>query len=445
MEQGLTMHLFGFKLLNSMFWKEWISFRSLVIISPVFLLTVKHWANFVILVLLPGSLFFLYKKKFALNKKLHNWRMYLSITLVAPLLSVLIGQSLRYDFYLPNLDSPLRLTLCFPIFLAISFGWLNNTSKFPISYQWITYSFPAALLFTYFNKSSWSSSWGEGRITTYFVDVISFGHLTLLFSLFVVYSFYEQKIPKNIFIKLFLFSSFIAGIYLSTMSASRTGWAFVPIFFIFMCYKISRNYSFNIFIYFVIPFLLILLFFAFNQPLFVEKINEVYIEISGYKFYDVNYENKVGSRLSFYRMAIFYFFQNPISGWGDLGWLKIIDSPEIIKYTTAWTRDFARNGFHNEILTNSVRSGIWGALSSTNLLIAPMMLYLFKRNFLLWENIKIISSLLLIFSFHMFIAGMTTEVTNLVFLSSFYGLTFSVLFGEAIFKLNGNLALESKV
>jgi hypothetical protein len=33
---------------------------------------------------------------------------------------------------------------------------------------------------------------------------------------------------------------------------------------------------------------------------------------------------------------------------------------------------------------------------------------------------------------HMLLAGMTTEVTNLVFLASFLGLTISVLVGESI-------------
>jgi hypothetical protein len=55
------MHLFGSNLRRWEFWKELISFRSLVIVSPVFLLTVKHWINLVVLVVFVGSLFFLFR------------------------------------------------------------------------------------------------------------------------------------------------------------------------------------------------------------------------------------------------------------------------------------------------------------------------------------------------------------------------------------------------
>jgi len=43
------MHSFGYSLRRWEFWKELISFRSLVIVSPVFLLTVKQWTNLVFL------------------------------------------------------------------------------------------------------------------------------------------------------------------------------------------------------------------------------------------------------------------------------------------------------------------------------------------------------------------------------------------------------------
>jgi hypothetical protein len=43
------MHSFGSSLRRWEFWKELISFRALVILSPLFLLTVKHWTNLVVL------------------------------------------------------------------------------------------------------------------------------------------------------------------------------------------------------------------------------------------------------------------------------------------------------------------------------------------------------------------------------------------------------------
>jgi len=62
------MHLFGSNLRRWEFWKELISFRSLVVVSPVFLLTVKHWINLVVLVVFVGSLFFYSERKKSLFK-----------------------------------------------------------------------------------------------------------------------------------------------------------------------------------------------------------------------------------------------------------------------------------------------------------------------------------------------------------------------------------------
>jgi hypothetical protein len=57
------MHSFGSSLRRWEFWKELISFRALVIVSPVFLHTVKHWTNLVVLVVFVGSLFFYSERK----------------------------------------------------------------------------------------------------------------------------------------------------------------------------------------------------------------------------------------------------------------------------------------------------------------------------------------------------------------------------------------------
>jgi membrane protein DedA with SNARE-associated domain len=50
---------------------------------------------------------------------------------------------------------------------------------------------------------------------------------------------------------------------------------------------------------------------------------------------------------------------------------------------------------------------------------------------------------------HFLLAGMTTEVTNLVFLSSFLGITLAVVIGDIFFFLkgnsHGNRPLEPKV
>ena len=109
------MHLFGSNLLCLAFWKELISFRTLVVVSPVFLLTVKHWTNLVVLFVSVGSLFFLFFYKGIMpqetDDEVKKWRWTIALTLVGPVLAVGISQFLRQDFYPPNFDAPLRIAL----------------------------------------------------------------------------------------------------------------------------------------------------------------------------------------------------------------------------------------------------------------------------------------------------------------------------------------------
>ena len=430
------MYLFGSNLRRWEFWKELISFRSLVIVSPVFLLTVKHWTNLVVLVVFVGSLFFLFRKKevpLQDTDELRRWRWIIALTLTGPFLAVGMGQLLRGEFYPPNFDAPMRIALCAPIFLAISFGWLHRNGKDQITFLWVKFTFPGVLLCTFINRPSWSTSWGANRITTYFVDPLTFGSLTLLFSLLSIaaLNFFWQKLI--VIHRIFVFFAILSGLYLSVMSGSRTGWLVLPLFlFIWMRYFAFQQYGKAKAILAALLLMGGILLFIPLQPVLVEKIHLALSEVTNYHWNTLNPDNSVGMRISFYRMAIFYFFENPLKGWGDLGWMKLIDSPEISQYATAFTRDYAKNGFHNEVFTSAVRSGIWGLISSIAILFIPVVFAINILSKSTSYTLKFLMLFLLIFMTHMIVAGMTTEVTNLVFLASFIGLTLSIFIGDTL-------------
>jgi O-antigen ligase len=430
------MHSFGSNLWRWDFWRALISFRSLVVVSPVFLLTVKHWTNLVVLIVFIGSLFFLLKnKECSLQEtvEIRRWRWIVALTLIGPVLAVGMGQMLRGEFYPPNFDAPLRIALCSPIFLATSFGWFHRNDRDPITFFWVKYTFPGMLLWTFIDRPSWSTSWGANRITTYFVDIITFGSLTLvssLLSLAALSFFWHKLIIRH---RIFLVIAIFSGLYLSVMSGTRTGWLVLPLF-LFIWYRHFALLQYGKEKAFLGALLLmvgILLFIPFQQVL-VEKIYLTTSEIGNYRWNSLNPDNSVGIRISLYRMAVFYFLENPFKGWGDLGWMRLIDTPEISQYATSFTRHFAKNGFHNEILTNAVRSGIWGLISSCALIFTPIVFVMNIQSKSISSNLKFTSLFLLIFMTHMIVAGMTTEITNLVFLASFIGLSLSVFIGETL-------------
>ena len=344
-----------------------------------------------------------------------------------------MGQLLRGEFYPPNFDAPLRIALCAPIFLANSYGWLIKEGKDPITFLWVKYTLPGMLIWTFIDRPSWSTSWGANRITTYFVDPLTFGSLTLLFSLLSVaaQSFFWQKLSNTHHI--FVLIAILSGLYLSVMSGSRTGWLVLPFFlFIWMRYFALQQYGKAKAILGALLLMAGILLFIPLQPVLVEKIHLALSEVSKYHWNTLNPDSSVSMRISFYRMAVFYFLENPLKGWGDLGWMKLMDSPEISQYATEFTRDFAKNGFHNEVFTSAVRSGIWGLISSFALLFIPVVFAINIQSKITSYTLKFLTIFLIIFMTHMIVTGMTTEVTNLVFLSSFIGLSLSIFISDTL-------------
>lgn len=430
------MHLFGSNLRRWEFWKELISFRSLVIVSPVFFLTVKHWTNLVVLAVFVGSLFFLLRKKEVPrqeNDELRRWRWIIALALTGPVFAVGMGQLLRGEFYPPNFDAPLRIALCAPILLAISRGWLNIEGKEPITFLWVKYCFPLTLIWTFTYRPSWTTNWGSHVISTYFVDLLSFGSFTLLFALlsFAALTFFWSRLSwLNRFISI---ASCLIGLYLSVKSGSRTGWLNMPVFLIVWALGFSLP-TYGRLKTLLILFLILITagIFIQSSPHFANKVLAAINEISNYHWDAKSTEGSADIRVSFYRMALFYFLHNPIKGWGDLGWKELMNSPDIVQYASEYARNFPEHGFHNEILTSAVRSGIWGLVSSITFFLFPIIWAIKILQKSIYVNLKLFGLFILFLMLHMLLTGMTTEVTNLVFLASFLGLTISVLVGESI-------------
>ncbi len=109
-----------------------------------------------------------------------------------------------------------------------------------------------------------------------------------------------------------------------------------------------------------------------------------------------------------------------------------MNSSEIVQYASEYARNFPDHGFHNETLTSAVRSGIWGLVSSISFFLVPIIWAVKILQKSINADLKVFGFFILFLMFHMLLAGMTTEVTNLVFLASFLGLTISVFVGESI-------------
>ena len=408
----------------------------LVLISPVFFLTVRHWTNLVVLSLFICCLYLL-----AVDKKPNSvlllsrvWVKLICAMFVAYLAAVVISQFFRLDFYFPNWDAPLRLVLCIPIFFAIANGSLRAFSNKCISLYWLTLVFPLTLICSLFFRINWSTSWGDLGLTTYFVDPLSFGSYTLLFSLLTLLGISEYWSKLGFVQRCLCVLGILSGFYLSLNTGSRTGWFNLPVFLgIWAYFVLKPKLGFKKTIFLMVVIISLLFVSLFSNGFLLDKFILGWQELSNYKLNQVNVDTSVELRLSFYRMGMTYFLERPFTGWGDLSWMAQMNRSEIAQFASEYARQLPRHGFHNEIITNSVRSGIYGFIASITLFYVVLLRAIQGLRRKSNGEHKIISLTLLVFISHLFIAGLTTEITNLVFLSSFIGLTLAVLLGEQIY------------
>jgi O-antigen ligase len=223
----------------------------------------------------------------------------------------------------------------------------------------------------------------------------------------------------------------LSGFYLSLKSGSRTGWFNLPVFFgIWGYFVLKPKLGFKKTILLMVVFISLLFVSLFINGYLLDKFIMGLKEISNYKLNQVNADTSVELRLSFYRMGITYFLERPLAGWGDLSWMAQRDLPELAQFASEFAREAPKHGFHNEIITKSVSSGIWGFIASISFFYVVLLRAIQGVKLKNTGEHRIISLTLLVFISHLFIAGLTTEITNLVFLSSFIGLTLAVLLGE---------------
>lgn len=423
------MNLSGFKAA-----RDWLSWRSLVIIAPVFLLTVKGWIGAVTVLAFVGATAFLVSQRATLaSLPLSPWQKALALALCGPFMAVVIAQTIRGQFYLPNWDNTLRLVFAAVIFVALCKGWLSRPARPSVSELWLRYSFPACMIWTLVDRPAWTSAWGSDRITTYFVDPLSFGSLCLLIAVLslVGLSFYWSRMSVGE--RLLSGLGGLCGLYLSAQSGSRTGWLALPIVLLLWAWLFGvRAYGRRLTWALVLLGCLAALAMIALQPVLTEKIQLAIQEIIHYQWNGMNEDGSVAMRISFYRMALFYLSQNPWGGWGDVGWMQLMHSPELAVYASEFTRNFPKNGFHNEVLTSAVRSGVWGLISSLCLFMVPIAWctrQIRQQAELSGAHLSALAALF--FVLHLFITGMTTEVTHLIFLASFVGLGTAVLTSEA--------------
>jgi O-antigen ligase len=163
------------------------------------------------------------------------------------------------------------------------------------------------------------------------------------------------------------------------------------------------------------------------------RVNSGFTEVFSW-LYTQNKDTSAGIRFSMWKITADLFLERPFSGFGDLGYQSYLNNPFFTeKYSPIVIETMAKAGPHNEYLANLLRSGIWGGIYVLFILITPLFILTSKIatndsfQYSMLQGIALFICLA--------ITGLSIEIFNLKYTSSFYALIVAMLCSEKIMGL----------
>ena len=398
-------------------------------LAPLFLVTLRGWSNAILIFGALASVIFLAlgrRGRSLGTPKDQPWMTLAVATLLSPILAVAISSALRHSLYWPLFDSPARFCLAIPV-LIFAVRTKFDASKF------LQFAFPAALAITLAQQYLVVQPmlWGTTRMATYFADPLVFGYVSMTFGLVTAVSINLLGKDDRLVVAFKLVGA-LAGFYLSIGSGSRTGWMAIPMVLAVWAYQHRSSKKLAQVAGVVAASSLISAVIYLTSSTVHPRIDLIFNEIMTYPLTGIAPDNAVGSRITFLRVAWDLFFQNLWAGLGDTRFEQFPVPQKIHGYASDKALYTAFNsGFHNEIVTNAIRSGIFGLASSVALFAVPFIVFaarLKSRQRSSKANAVIGVTLVIC----MFVSSLSTEVLDLKFMASFYALMVALLCGSAL-------------
>jgi len=402
-------------------------------VTPIGLLVIRNWvgvllifAAFIAVLILIGDR--LNGIKYVASDR---WLCVISFAYFSPVLAILISQTFRQEYQLDYYDSPSRFLLSIPVLYVLIKKNINPS-------KYLGYVIPLTLYITlvalpFLPKKDWALE--SNRLTTFFVDPLTFGRYCLEFSLItlLMIKIENYRLKESLLSLIFKLGGAIIGIWLSIQSGSRTGWLSFPIILILFITSVLHYSKRKSIIFGGLVALVASVSIYSTSNIVKTRLHQAIQDIAGYKWDAVSQETSVGMRISIIRMGAYYFTLRPLSGWGDREFEARINDPEVSRFADNYTRQLSLNsGFHNEIITNAVRSGIWGITSVLCIFIIPFI-YFVKRINNEPNKYALVGISYLIIEF---ISAMSTEVLNLKVTATFFAIFLTCLIASSMHKVD---------
>jgi O-antigen ligase len=395
-------------------------------LAPLLLLSFKGWTNAACALLALLALY-----DIARHPELYwpLWRdrriVWLTAALASAFVAILVSQALRGNFQSQPYDAPFRPLAGIAVLLYLTARRVNFLKVF----QWTC---PLAVLICAAQlllDPAPFPQWGA-RLANYFVDPLSLGQYMLLLgalSAFMI-NLIEKDGPLAIALKL---AALVAGIWVSILSESRSGWIALPVLFIIWLFAVAHVRDART-VAAGVAMLVIVCVFAFFllQPV-QDRVALAYADIQGY-FDGGNRDTSAGLRLSLLRASWHLFLTQPLLGYGDGGTPPLQTIPASLPFSPdALQYALTHNGAHNELFQNMVRSGIFGVISTLLMFGVPFVLFWRAAH----SRIKEASSAGVVglgYIAGVFCFSLTTEAFALKYLATFYALMVAALTAQTI-------------
>ncbi len=389
----------------------------LVLLAPIFLLTVRGWTNTLVglLALWSFANIVLSPKKYFSNRPNAFW--FISLCFSLPFLTEITVQILRYFTYSEIFHGGSIDTVFRGLVGGIIFIYLSKNFRLQIC-QGLTWGCATSVIVTFIyvnflQQGNWESS---ERGSVYFVDPNSFGvYAVALGSL----AFLIELRTKNFSVAWLLRALLLlASLELAVLSESRSALlASLCLIFYLIYYKLKSKVSLPLLLLMWITLsAIIILFLGYFK---IWRVHEILPDLS-YYFSTINpKETSVGSRVELLRTQFELFKLRPILGFAD-GSHPDFDTLRLkfpISHDTFNIQRFT--GSHVEFLAWTQKQGLLGLLSVFAIFLIPLRVF-YLRVKSDGEKVSAIAISSLAFVTVVSFGGIGIQVLNLKMFATFY-------------------------
>lgn len=344
-----------------------------------------------------------------------RWAWAYALAMVSLPVAILLSQWANQRWGWPYYDAASRFLFAVPVFFALR--RVAPRHLLGLQYGLIAGALLAALAITVDPRD-----WGNGRLGTSFVNPIQFGDLSLTLGVLAAFSI-DWGGRNSRWLKTLKILALLSGLYASTKTGARGGWAALPVFLALWLWFHRRQVPIHKQLLGVAAACGLAVAAYILVPEIHHRIDQIGANVMAYSHGQDN--TSIGIRFQLWRVAILIFAQHPLFGVGLGGFKALMPQMQHAGLLTPLAALMGEGEVHSEIFAKMSQLGVFGllALFSIYLIPASMLTLRMEGASKKFEQTERMG---LTFISGFIIYGLTVEIFDLTMTTSFYALTLAI-------------------